>query len=116
MHIYWFSFICLSYRWNAHYLLYTILQKYVDHTDIQQEHIATNDSWNRELVLWLLILFSTQMTINQHSIYYSLLPLILSLYLLAHNMYELHIAIPLLAKAQEQRQRDKQTNNSNGKK
>ena len=26
--LYWLCFICLSYRWNTHYLLYTLLYKY----------------------------------------------------------------------------------------
>ena len=34
--VYWFCFICLSYRWNAHHLLYTILNKYVDSDDVRR--------------------------------------------------------------------------------
>ena len=43
--LYWLCFICLSYRWNTHYLLYTLLFKYdptpaIERMSAHQSHIA----------------------------------------------------------------------------
>ena len=34
--LYWLCFICLSYRWNTHYLLYTLLFKYDPTPEVKQ--------------------------------------------------------------------------------
>ena len=84
--LYWFAFICLSYRWNAHHLLYTILYKYVDtpavqqgsaHTDSHASHtdaldsltdalrallravcryLRSDSSWHVDVLLWLALI------------------------------------------------------------
>src|SRR5271170_4242601 len=54
--IYWFCFICVSYRWNAYYLLFTILRKYLQTPEVIRGYDATNDDWNWELLLWLAVL------------------------------------------------------------
>ena len=42
--LYWLCFICLSYRWNAHHLLYTILHKHSNAPYVQQGSAITPHS------------------------------------------------------------------------
>jgi hypothetical protein len=111
--VYWFAFICLSYRWNAHHLLYTILHKYVDvvdSEDVKAGYERSEGSAHLDVWAWMAAVAAVNGLYlrSNDTLLFSALPLAFSVYLLACNLVELRAAIPVLDRVQQERRRMKE--------
>lgn len=101
--MYWFCFIALAYRWNAHYLLYTILHKYIKSGVVAQGYQITENNWTWDLLIGLAtIAFANHTIFANDSVMFNLLPLLFALYCLSRNFADLLWAVPVLASVQQQ--------------